>query len=407
MTTPEAAGEDSRRNETSDLKLEAGLFQTYNQNYHDQGGAATTVRQAERAGWEWPRDMATEPSHEERIPLPGAFKDEPEPPIEPVEEEHVEGQDNTAPPPRRRYYKPRQCRICLEEVLPSFETPSEGIGAFLNPSPKVSYISEDPESGRLLRPCKCTGSQAYVHEGCLQAWRHADPRYGDRNFWDCPTCKFRYRLERMKWSRMISSTLTQVVLTIFIMFATVFLLGFVADPIMNLYFEPGATIASVATGGGIGGPLDFEEELAEYDGWVMHFMKGLTSIGVLGFVKVIWAMSPVTIWNFRGGLFGSGGRSGRVRAGVTGRDRTDSTFWLLVIVGVVTFLYTIWTWVRRWSRRTLEKASERVVDVHGDDPDDDDDEAQAEETPRPHPDINTQTAGASSSDQDAGSRKTQ
>jgi hypothetical protein len=44
------------------------------------------------------------------------------------------------------------------------------------------------------------------------------------------------------------------------------------------------------------------------------------------------------MWNFRGGLFNSGGRNGRARAGVTGRDRTDSTFWLLVIVGVITFL---------------------------------------------------------------------
>lgn len=61
--------------------------------------------------------------------------------------------------------------------------------------------------------------------------------------------------------------------------------------------------------------------------------------------------------------------------------------------------------MRRWSRRTLEKASERVVDVHGDDPNDDDEEQ--EEAPGPQPDSNTQTEGVSASDQNAESRKTQ
>lgn len=317
-----------------------------------------SVPEAAGSGWTWPKDMVPETSASEQpLPpqifknsgpeppvleeasLPGIFKEGPESRESPVKEEHTQEQDHATPPPKRTHYKPRQCRICLEEVLPSFEPASEGIGAFLNPSPKVSYISSDPESGRLIRPCKCRGSQAYVHEGCLQAWRHADPRYGERNFWECPTCKFKYRLERMKWSRFITSAVAQIGITTLIMLTTVFLLGFIADPIINLYFEPGATIASVATGNGLA-PLELEDELAEYDGWIMHFMKGLTSIGVLGFVKVIWAVSPITWWNIRGGgLFGGGGRNGRVRAGVTGRDRADTTFWILVIVGVVTFLY--------------------------------------------------------------------
>jgi len=305
----------------------------------------STVPEARHAGWQWPEDMASESSKTEPIPQFDTFPDEHPVTAEetPAQEEaHAGESNNTTPPPRQRQrqYKPRQCRICLEEVLPTFEIPTEGMSTFFNPAPKVTYISAEPESGRLIRPCKCRGSQAYVHEGCLQEWRHADPRYGERNFWECPTCKFRYRLERMKWSRIISSTLAQMFLTIFIMFATVFLLGFIADPIINLYFEPGATIASVATGRGLE-PLEFEDDLEELNGWLAHFAKGLTSIGVLGFVKVMWAMNPITWWNIRqtGFLFGGGGgRNGRVRAGVTGRDRTENTFWLVVIVGVITFL---------------------------------------------------------------------
>ena len=334
MTLPEAAKDDSGSSEAIDPKEYAQVHKTFNENYDGQG--TTAQRSAERAGWEWPKDMASEsPNSEHSSPSETSKNEESETPVEPsVQEERAEAEDNTTPPPRRRHYRTRQCRICLEEVPPSFETPTEGIGAFLNPSPKVIYVSE-PESGRLIRPCKCRGSQAYIHEGCLEQWRYADSGFSDRNFWHCPTCKFIYRIERMKWARMISSTVAQIVLTSFIMFAAVFLLGFIADPIINLYFDPGGTIASVATGGGL---PELEDELTELDGWAMHFMKGLTSIGVLGFVKVIWAMSPITMWNFRGGLFGTGGRNGRVRAGVTGRDRTDTTFWLLVIIGVVTFL---------------------------------------------------------------------
>lgn len=35
---------------------------------------------------------------------------------------------------------------------------------------------------------------------------------------------------------------------------------------------------------------------------------------------------------------------------------------------------TVWKMVRAWSRRVLEKACERVMDVQGDNADDDDDE---------------------------------
>jgi RING-variant domain len=110
------------------------------------------------------------------------------------------------PPNRPKQYGPRTCRICLETVLPTFEPASSGLPNVFQPQPSVSYISEDPDSGRLIRPCKCKGSSRYVHERCLQTWRHADPNYGRRNYWDCPTCGFRYRLERVWIGRWVSST---------------------------------------------------------------------------------------------------------------------------------------------------------------------------------------------------------
>jgi hypothetical protein len=285
------------------------------------------------AGWSWPDLADQEPRKPDNAYPPGAFGDDPEAQRQEVpvpDNERSEHADGSPKP--QRHYPPRTCRICLEEVLPSFEPMPEGVTSMFNPAPKVTYISSDPESGRLIRPCKCRGSQAYVHEGCLQEWRHADPAYGRRTFWECPTCKFQYRLERMKWSRWLTSTTLQIIITITIMLTTIFVFGFIADPIINLYLDPYDTITSTATGGKMPA-IQFEDE----DGtWAEHFLKGLASLGLLGFVKVFFAMSPWHWWNLRqGGFIGGGGG----RRGGTGRERMENISWTVVVIGVITFLY--------------------------------------------------------------------
>jgi hypothetical protein len=139
-------------------------------------------------GWYQPDDVPkTEPSHTTSAPSgTSATSDDP---------------SSGNPRPKRTHWPPRQCRICLETVQPTFNVPSESLPGFLQ-SPKVVY---EDESGRLIRPCMCKGSSKYVHEACLQAWRHADPGYGRRNYWQCPTCGFKYQLARLGVGRFIGS----------------------------------------------------------------------------------------------------------------------------------------------------------------------------------------------------------
>jgi hypothetical protein len=153
-------------------------------------------------GWQWPEDLpgATDPFKQPNHEPPS-----PEPTITSFSQPNT-----TRQPPsqqqdgrRPRHWKPRTCRICLETVLPTFTVPSEHVPEMFQSPPSVVYESED--GGRLLRPCKCKGTAQYVHEGCLQAWRHADPGYARRNYFQCPTCAYRYRLQRLGWGRMISS----------------------------------------------------------------------------------------------------------------------------------------------------------------------------------------------------------
>lgn len=241
----------------------------------------------------------------------------------------------TYPP---RTYPSRTCRICLETVHPTYHPPSESLPSFLRSGPRVTYESTDAELGRLLRPCKCKGSSRYVHEGCLKLWRNADPAFGKRNFWQCPTCNFQYRLERMRWGKWISSPVAQIMLTVSILFMAIFALGFIADPIINLYVDPFDTIA---------GQL-WDDELRDVvrkDGpttWSEHLFKGLASLGVLSFLKVLVALSPWQWWNLRNsGLMGGGSR----RTVATGRDRAASISWIVLAIGVGTFLWVKLTYL--------------------------------------------------------------
>ncbi|KAJ5642985.1 uncharacterized protein N7484_005492 [Penicillium longicatenatum] len=250
-------------------------------------------------------------------------------------------------------YPPRVCRICLETVWPTVQ-PSE----FLQ-KPRLVYESSDPESGRLLRPCKCKGSSRYVHEGCLQSWRHANPGYATRNYWECPTCGFQYRLERLTWARWISSTGTQLALTMAILLLTIFLLGFVADPVIDLYV----------------GPLDDKYlELDEEASWLEHFVKGFAALGLTSFLRALFTLSP-PFW-IRGSGVVSNGRS-------TGRNRAANLNWLVILAGVATFLWTVYKGVRSWSKRTLQWAGEKVMDVPL--PEDEEEDEVLPDDPSAHP----------------------
>ncbi|EON64755.1 hypothetical protein W97_03988 [Coniosporium apollinis CBS 100218] len=311
-------------------------------------------------GWYWPDDISGARSN-----VPADTASEPLTTESTPKQETPRHQPSQGPSQeerqRQRHWRPRTCRICLETVDPTFHPPSENLPGFLQSGPSVTY---DSEEGRLLRPCKCKGSSKYVHENCLQAWRHADPAYGRRNFWQCPTCGFRYRLERMHWGRIISSAAAQITLTITLFVLATFLLGFVADPIINIYLDPYEHLIP------IGGSSDSRyAEPEDPASWFEHFLKGFASLGLLSFLKVLLA-SPWRWWNIRV----SGGMGGGGRAGNTGRDRLANISWVVVLIGVGTFLYGVWKAVRTWTRRTLEKAGERVMDVQVDDDDEDEDD---------------------------------
>jgi len=283
-------------------------------------------------GWYWPDEVPeTEPSHAPSAP--DLSSQQPRSSNSSTASEGPSSVPGTRG--RRSHWSPRQCRICLETVQPTFNLPSQNLPGFL----QSSHVIYEDENGRLIRPCNCKGSSKYVHEACLQAWRHADPSYGRRNYWQCPTCGFKYRLARLGVGRFIGSIgesnpgleekneltfiATQIALTVVILITITFVLGFVADPIINLYVDPWSFLSPWSNFS----RSDYYYEDNEPFTWYEHFAKGVASMGVLGFFKVLVA-SPLSYFRMGGG--------GRGRT--TGRDRYEQISWIIILIGVGTFL---------------------------------------------------------------------
>jgi RING-variant finger protein len=66
---------------------------------------------------------------------------------------------------------------------------------------RLCYAAGDCEENRLFRPCECSGTQAYIHEQCLQRWR--DSAVNTQYFYECAVCGYRYRLRRVSIYRLI------------------------------------------------------------------------------------------------------------------------------------------------------------------------------------------------------------
>jgi hypothetical protein len=124
----------------------------------------------------------------------------------------------------------------------------------------------------------------------------------------------------------------------------VFILGFIADPLINFALDPYGTILPGFFSPGLS--FTFGSSAYIYDtpvtappiprgqrersGWIEHFTKGVASLGLVSFLKFMFS-SPIQFF-FRGGAGGRGGRQ-------TGQDRLNTVTWIMIAVGVATFLY--------------------------------------------------------------------
>lgn len=147
----------------------------------------------------------------------------------------------------------------------------------------------------------------------------------------------------------------------------IFTLGFIADPLFDLWSDPLGTIGDTVTS--VVNDIEAMKTPPpqEPTSWPEHFVKGFFSLGIVGLLKSMVAIGPWQWFQLRNsGLVNTTGR----RQG-TGRGRVENLSLIFVIIGAFTFLMAIWKFVKALSARILASISEQVVDVGEDDNEED------------------------------------
>lgn len=150
-----------------------------------------------------------------------------------------------------------------------------------------------------------------------------------------------HSIASIRYTIKISPELTtvgaQVGLTLAILLTVVFILGFVADPIINFALDPYSSLMPFSFSSWGSSSRSYYDEFIpaassrgrrHRSGWIEHFTKGFASLGLASFLKFMFT-SPIQF------LFRSSGMGGRR----TGQDRLNTITWIMVAVGVATFLW--------------------------------------------------------------------
>lgn len=183
--------------------------------------------------------------------------------------------------------------------------------------------------------------------------------------WKCHTCGYKFNFQKLAFERFLSSRYSSGVLTMLAMVVIMFFLGFIADPIINMYVDPYQSLL---------GDQDVWSEVTMkvktpgpsfLSSWAQHFTKGLVSMGLMGFLKTL-LLNPLNWLNLRHNL---GMTSARTTT--TGRDRAINISWVAVLIGMVSAFYFFYQWMQTVIQMSLKRVGNSVVDtaMPGDDDD--------------------------------------
>jgi hypothetical protein len=89
-------------------------------------------------------------------------------------------------------------------------------------------MSEAPTL-KLIKPCKCSGSAAYVHLNCLNKWRETSRKANQH----CSVCNYGYVVKKSEISELLLSERTVLVCTIIVYLTSVIFLGIVLQYVLR------------------------------------------------------------------------------------------------------------------------------------------------------------------------------
>ncbi|KAF9229207.1 hypothetical protein BS17DRAFT_798810 [Gyrodon lividus] len=246
----------------------------------------------------------------------------------------------------------------------------------------------DPSSGRLFKPCLCTGTISYVHVNCLQKWRHSS--HSNNAFWRCPQCHFHYRFARTKAFGLgtnpvvvgILSTLFFTLLVMFSSYVTSYFLNSIEEQSLfgtTYFFVSPFGVAQDLVRAALRilrdqdvlppeldvprslkapMPTRFPEPPSLLNHFVRRFLLGLPMIGVGSLIHMLLSlpiMGPLQcIARWRGN---------RSRRG-NDRNLAAAVIAVFIVIGAARTLYKVYGYTRKWAERLLTWAEDSILEVN-------------------------------------------
>jgi hypothetical protein len=160
----------------------------------------------------------------------------------------------------------------------------------MSKSCRICYGTEEDEEelGRLISPCKCSGTAKYVHILCLQEWRKRSTAAGSsKSFFECDLCKYQYSFRQTRYAAILMSWKSKTVATLVLLWSWAFALGFMAHPLLETHVTdedielilqfPNIFLQMIG--------VDIKTRLVPQNGWIEHQFLGTACIGLLGLIK--------------------------------------------------------------------------------------------------------------------------
>ena len=91
---------------------------------------------------------------------------------------------------------------------------------------------------KLIKPCQCTGSGAYVHLACLNSWRSTSRKA----YTTCSICNYNYKVKKSEFSKYLVNEKITLIVTFFS-----FIVGVLFCGIFTLFILPNFTDYDLST----------------------------------------------------------------------------------------------------------------------------------------------------------------
>ncbi|KZT06006.1 zf-C3HC4-domain-containing protein [Laetiporus sulphureus 93-53] len=96
---------------------------------------------------------------------------------------------------------------------------------------RICFEGEDPDLGRLIRPCLCKGTISHVHVKCLQRWRNSSANHSA--FYSCPQCGYKYHFARTRVVGIATNPVAVAVVSSFLFTILVMCSSFVTTSLLS------------------------------------------------------------------------------------------------------------------------------------------------------------------------------